>query len=106
MRKTSQSRQSEKTPDGNAARRLASVFADVLRLPPHRLQPDLGPGDVEGWDSVGHVMLVCAIEEEFSVRLEVDEIMEFTNVRAILSTIERRLAALPHDVGERERTET
>jgi acyl carrier protein len=77
----------------NAARRLASVFAGVFRLSQDGVRPDLGPADVERWDSVGHVMLVTAIEREFSIQFEVDEIMEFTSFRAILSAIERRAAA-------------
>ena len=36
--------------------------------------------------------LVLAIEQEFSIQCEVDEIMEFTSFQAILSAIERRLA--------------
>jgi acyl carrier protein len=79
--------------NGNAASRLASVFADVFRLPPQRVHPNLGPADVERWDSVGHVMLVTAVEQAFSIQFEVDEIMEFTSFQAILSAIERRMAA-------------
>lgn len=77
----------------DAARRLTSVFADVFNLPRERIHPDLRPGDVARWDSIGHVTLVVAIEEEFSIQCEVDEIMDFTSFQAILSAIERRLPA-------------
>lgn len=78
---------------GTAASRLASVFANVFRLPQERVHPNLGPADVERWDSVGHVMLVTAVEQAFSVQFDVDEIMEFSSFQAILSAIERRTAA-------------
>lgn len=81
----------------NAASRLVSLFADVLRLPLERVHPDLRPGDVKRWDSLGHVALVVEIEEEFSIQFEVDEIMEFTSFRAILSVIERRLGSTSSD---------
>lgn len=93
MRKTPSSFQSDRTVDANAARRVASVFAEVLSLPPDRVHPDLGPADVERWDSVSHVMLVAALEEEFSIQFEVDEIMEFTSFQAILSAVARRMEA-------------
>jgi acyl carrier protein len=38
-------------------------------------------------------MLVAAIQEEFLIEFEVDEIMEFTTFQAILSAVESRMAA-------------
>jgi acyl carrier protein len=101
MGKTAPSRQWA-TSGGDAASRLASVFADVLSLPTDRVHPDLGPVDVERWDSVGHVMLVAAIEEKFSILFDVDEILEFTNFQSILSAIERRMAVPPRDGAKEE----
>jgi acyl carrier protein len=93
MPKTAPSSQSGVSIDGSTVSRLATVFSDVLSMPLDRVHPDLGPGDVERWDSVGHVMLVAAVEQEFSLQFEVDEILEFTSFRAILSAIEQRMAA-------------
>jgi len=76
---------------GDTASRLASIFAEVLSLPEHRIHADLAPVDVDQWDSVGHVMLVAAVEQEFSIHFEVDEIMEFTNFQSILSAVDRRM---------------
>lgn len=72
--------------------RLASVFMSVLGVSSDRIHPDLGPGEVVRWDSVGHVVLVTAIEEEFSIHFEEDEIMEFTSFKDILMAVERRMA--------------
>lgn len=71
--------------------RLASVFTDVLGVSLDRIHQDLGPVDLERWDSVGHVVLVTAIEEEFSIHFEEDEIMEFTSFKDILMVVERRI---------------
>lgn len=70
------------------ASRLASVFADVFGLPLDRVHPDLDPDDVERWDSLGHVMLITAIEVEFSIQFEVNQIMEFTSFQAIIPIID------------------
>jgi acyl carrier protein len=79
------------------ARRLAGVFARTLSLALDRVHPELKPGDVKRWDSVGHVTLVVAIEQEFSIQFEAEEIMEFTSFQAILAALERRLAALSRE---------
>ena len=73
------------------ASRLSAVFTEVFHLAPDRVHPGLGPADVERWDSVGHVMLITAVEQRFSIQFEVEEIMEFTTFEAILSAIERRM---------------
>jgi acyl carrier protein len=93
MPRTAPTSRSDVTVAGDAESRLASVFAEVLGLSPDRIRRDLAPGDVERWDSVGHVMLVTATEQEFSIQFEVDEIMDFTSFEAILAAVEQRMAA-------------
>ena len=105
MRKKSRSFQSQTSDGRNAATRLASVFVDVLRLPVDRVHPGLTPDDVEAWDSVNHLALVLAVEQEFSIKCEVDEIIEFTSFQSILSAVERRIASSPNVPAE-ERTGT
>jgi acyl carrier protein len=104
--KTPRFSQGDKTTGANAAGRLARVFAEILSLPLDRVHPDLKPGDVKRWDSVGHVTLVVAIEEEFAIQLEAEEIMEFTSFQAIASAIERRLAAARREARAAGRTGT
>lgn len=105
MRNRSRASQSHTSVGETTAGRLALVFANVLRLPVDRVHPDLTPDEVESWDSVNHLALVLAVEQEFSIQCEVNEIMEFTSFQAILSAIERRLAASPTTHAE-ERTGT
>ena len=69
--------------------RLASVFAEVFSLPPDRVHSDLDPDKVEGWDSLGHVMLIAAIEAEFSIQFDVDQIMDFTSFQTVLSVLDK-----------------
>ena len=105
MRNTSRSSEADTavTFRRDTATRLAAIFSDVLRLPPDCIHPELGPLDVARWDSVGHVALILAVEEEFSIHFEVDDIMEFTSFRTILTAIERTMAACSGDVCEEAR---
>jgi acyl carrier protein len=34
---------------------------------------------IETWDSVGHMSLIVAIEEEFGISFEMDDILEFSS---------------------------
>jgi acyl carrier protein len=68
---------------------LADVFEEVLgrRV---ELRDDTTAGDVDGWDSVVHVMLVLASERKFGIRFESSEIANAANVGEFVSLIEAK----------------
>jgi NAD(P)-dependent dehydrogenase (short-subunit alcohol dehydrogenase family)/acyl carrier protein len=78
--------------DARELPRLARVFAKALQCTPEEVTVDTTPDDIERWDSLGHVRLAQILEAEFAIRLEVDEVMEMTSVRAILALIARKTA--------------
>jgi acyl carrier protein len=50
--------------------RLAS---DLFDVPASRITPDSSPQTLEHWDSVQHLNLVLALEEEFNVKFEPED---------------------------------
>lgn len=70
---------------------LGDVFEEVLgrRV---ELRDETTAGDVDGWDSVAHVMLVLATEREFGIRFESSEIANAANVGEFVSLIEVKTA--------------
>jgi acyl carrier protein len=71
--------------------KLGDVFEEVLgrRV---ELRPETTAGDVDGWDSVAHVMLVLATERKFGIRFESSEIANAANVGEFVSLIEVKTA--------------
>lgn len=49
--------------------------------------------DVVDWDSTNHVRLIVAIEQEFHIRFETDEITKPESVGDLLDLIQAKLAA-------------
>jgi long-chain acyl-CoA synthetase len=70
------------------AERLLQVAARCFKLPRERVSLASTPADVMGWDSLAHMELVVAIEEEFGVQLSARDIMA-------LNRIDKALAWLP-----------
>jgi acyl carrier protein len=56
--------------------RLRRIFADVFALSVSEIQYDSSPETIEAWDSLQHLVLVSAIAEEFSLRIEPEDGME------------------------------
>lgn len=71
--------------------RLSDVFEEVLgrRV---ELHPETTATDVEGWDSVVHVMLVLASERAFGIRFESTEIANAANVGEFVALVEAKTA--------------
>ena len=73
--------------------RLNHVFRDVLENDLIKLDPSTTAADIEEWDSLSHVRIVLAAEQEFKLRLKAGEISGLENVGAFVALLERKLAA-------------
>lgn len=63
--------------------RVRQVVSDVLGVPPGSLTPDSSPATIESWDSVQHLSLVMALEQELGVQFQPEEIDKLRSVGAI-----------------------
>lgn len=72
--------------DEKIKRAVASTFG----LPLDEISDSLSPEEVRGWDSLGHLRLVMALQESFGIEFEVDEIMNMENVAKIKEIVARR----------------
>jgi acyl carrier protein len=73
-----------------AADRLAAVFEKAFGFDPKGFSLMLAPEEVPNWDSIGHMNLVAALEQEFGLQFEVDEIMEMSSPKKILDILQKR----------------
>lgn len=55
------------------------AFIDSFALEKEMLDSSLKYQGVPGWDSVGHMSLIAAIEEGFSITLETDDVIDFSS---------------------------
>ena len=73
--------------------RVKYVMSTVLKISEDKITGDSSPYTISGWDSMKHVTLILAIEEEFDIKFEVDEIETMVNCKVIVSTIESYIEA-------------
>jgi acyl carrier protein len=70
--------------------RLATVFEKAFGFERAKFSVQLAPEEVPNWDSIGHMSLVAALEEEFQQQFEVDEIMEMSSPQKIVDILKAR----------------
>ena len=71
--------------------RLAKVFNEIFAVPKETVTEQTVPDDVPKWDSLGHMTMVAALEIEFDLTFEVDEIMEMATVISILDILNKKV---------------
>ena len=72
-------------------RGMEEVFEEVLGR--HvELRDETTAADIEGWDSVVHVMLILASERKFDLRFESSEIANAANVGEFVTLVQTKLA--------------
>ena len=69
---------------------LKDVMAAVLRVPAESIGPDSSMDTVPGWDSLRHLTLVLALEDEFGVQVpdeEAGSITSYPLIRLVLTEL-------------------
>jgi acyl carrier protein len=74
--------------------RLRSVIADVLGLDVDQVGASAAAGQLDGWDSFGHLQVVLALEAEFGVQFDPQKIPELTTVAKLQRYLESKGAKL------------
>ena len=54
------------------------AFKETFMVDEEKLA-DLKYQDIPEWDSVGHMALMAALEENFQIELDIDDIIEFSS---------------------------
>lgn len=69
---------------------FVEIVAELFDLEPGAVDDALTPEDVELWDSMNHLRLVSAVEEEFQIKLSMQEIESIRSLGALRALIEQR----------------
>ncbi|MFH1417410.1 MAG: acyl carrier protein [Planctomycetota bacterium] len=72
----------------NNGSRLRSIVSSILGVPEDRITDDLSPDNVDTWDSLNHISLISALEQEFGLTLPAENLgdsMSLPKLRALLA---------------------
>ncbi len=64
-----------------------SMIAEAINTPEDEVQPAASLDDLEGWDSMGVLLLMAELDERFSLLLEEETIGSFSTVADILKLL-------------------
>ena len=67
--------------------KLKEIMSQVFNVPEDSIDSLSSPDTIESWDSLKHMNLVTALEEEFNVRLTYEQISEMLNFSLIIEVL-------------------
>ena len=70
--------------------RLNKVFRDVFDDESIVVKPETTSKDIEDWDSLEHINLVVAVEQEFGIKFNMGEVTTMKNVGEMVDIIMSR----------------
>lgn len=73
--------------------KLKEVMAGVFNISAESITADASPDTIENWDSLRHMNLILALEQEFDVELTDDQVVEILTYPLI------KIVLLEHGVG-------
>lgn len=71
----------------NIEARVKKVMGQVFNVRAEEINDESSPYTVKGWDSLKHTSFMLALEAEFKIKFEPDEIFAMVNYHIIISTI-------------------
>jgi len=72
---------------------VQEIFRQIFDNDELIITPKTSPKDIADWDSVAHVKMVLAFEEEFGIQFTEEEIFSLKNVGDLVNAIETHKGA-------------
>ncbi|GAA4274206.1 acyl carrier protein [Aquimarina gracilis] len=71
--------------------KVKEAFVKVLEHDNFELKDETTANDVDGWESITHMMLITEVEKTFNIKFKLMDLMNMNNVGDLIKTIESEL---------------
>jgi len=71
----------------NISNRIKNIISIVLEISANEIDDNLSPENIMSWDSLKHINLVIALEEEFEIEFSEDQIPQLNSYLSIREII-------------------
>ena len=71
---------------------IRRIMAQIFQIDAESIDDATSPDSVERWDSLKHMQLIMALEDEFGIEFPDDDIPELLSFRAIADCVDKLTA--------------
>lgn len=72
--------------------KVARTMAVVIGIDQSEIKPDSSMDSIDKWDSLKHMKIIMALEQEFDVMFDDEDVVEMLSVPLILIAIREKVA--------------
>ena len=69
--------------------KVKEIMSIVFELPLDKIKSNISSEDMEEWDSLKHMALIVALEEEFEKEFEEDAILAMVDLESIINEVSK-----------------
>jgi len=71
--------------------RIRIILESVLNHKDFEMKEDLKASEVQGWDSLSHMMIISRIEDDFNIRFKMREINKLENLKSLIDLVQSKV---------------
>lgn len=71
--------------------KIAQSFIKVLEHDNFSLTENTTANDIDGWESITHMMIITDIESQFNIKFKLMELMSMDNIGDLIKSIQSNL---------------
>ena len=72
-----------------SVKKYSEIFKTSLNISDDKLGENLKYNEIEEWDSIGHMTLIAALEEEYKISLDTDDIIDFGSFKKGIEVLKK-----------------
>lgn len=71
--------------------KIKEILVSILEHDNFEISDELTAKDVDGWDSLSHMMIITKIEEGFNIRFKLRELNKMKNMGSLITLINSKI---------------
>jgi acyl carrier protein len=71
--------------------KLKKIIVTVVKHENFEMKDELSAPDVDGWDSLTHMVIITEIEKEFKVHFKLKELNKLNNLGSLINLIHSKI---------------
>jgi len=71
--------------------KVREIMSRVLEMPIEDITDNASVHNIKSWDSMHHLLMILAFEEEFGVSFPDNEVVELLSFEAIIAALDKKL---------------
>lgn len=72
--------------------RVQQVFVQTFNVPEDLINDELKYSEIPQWDSVAHMSLIVALEDEFDIMIDTDDVIDMSSFKKAKEIVAKYLA--------------